>query len=75
MNLTIQAANYDQTQSAAPGVPIRFGTASEQRWHLTNPNLAKEPHGASLKSAMESKVKKLSLRRICPLQKRPVQRQ
>ncbi|HSU55024.1 MAG TPA: serine protease [Candidatus Dormibacteraeota bacterium] len=67
-----EPAEEGETQAAAPSVPVRFCTATEELLRLMNPNLAKDSRGtAPLRPAKKNKVKKLSQRPVCPLAKPP----
>jgi hypothetical protein len=66
-----EPAEDGQNQAAAPSVPVRFCTATEELLLLMNPNLAKDSRTAPLRPAKKTKVKKLSQRRVCPLLKQP----
>jgi len=63
-----EASKDGENQPAAPSVPIRFCTATEEILRLTYPNLAKEPHTPLLKPAKspKQKVRQLRLRSLCP---------
>jgi hypothetical protein len=66
-----EPAEEGQDQAAAPSVPVRFCTATEELLRLMNPNLAKDSRGAPLRPAKKTRVKKLSQRPVCPLLKQP----
>ena len=64
-----EPAEEGENQVAAPSVPVRFCTATEELLRLMNPNLAKDSPNGPIRPAKKNKVKKLSQRRVCPLRK------
>lgn len=64
-----EPAGEGENQAAAPSVPVRFCTATEELLRLMNPNLAKDSRSVPLRPSKKNKVKKLSHRPVCPLQR------